>query len=79
MPACRTIASCTCPASPAACLTRTFPASLQVVVAKYAKGMVTPDVLQLASAPVPSELQEGDVLVKVGGRRIVCVCVRTCC
>jgi hypothetical protein len=40
-------------------------ARLQVVVAKYAKGMVTPDVLQLATALVPSALQEGDVLVKV--------------
>lgn len=78
MPAFLLIRPWTCPASRATCLTRTAAAPLQVVVAKYAKGMVTPDVLQLATAPVPSDLQEGDVLVKVR-QGYVCVGGRTCC
>ncbi len=35
-------------------------------MAKYAKGMVQPDVLDVVTAPLSAELQEGDVLVKVG-------------
>jgi hypothetical protein len=50
----------------------------QVVVDRYAKGMVQPDVLSVTTVPLSAELQEGDVIVKVG-RPCVRSRVTHCC